>query len=213
MKKFTQLAIIAILIIGMAPFAAASEITPSGIFISGLEQFIDEYAAEFIGSKTAGASIAIIKDGQIIFNKAYGDAIQDEKLAGKDDVFEWGSATKLLLWTSVMQLAEQGKLNLNNDIREYLPENFLKKLKYETPITMYNLMHHNAGWEDRIVDLFYSSPKTVPNLEGALLAWEPVQVFAPGSVVAYSNFGTALAGFIVERLSGLPFYQYVGKYF
>jgi len=211
MKKFTLFAILAILIVLVAPFAEATDIpaVPSGIPLSELEQFIDEFAAERIGEKTAGASIAIIKDGQIVFNKAYGYAIQDETLVDTDSVFEWGSATKLLLWTSVMQLAEQGKIDLNKDIREYLPENFLKKLRYETPVTMYNLMHHNAGWEDRNVDLFYNSPNSVPGLEESLLAWEPAQVFPPGTVVAYSNFGTAIAGFIVERVSGLYFYQYV----
>nr|WP_231575276.1 serine hydrolase [Paenibacillus sp. FSL P4-0081] len=45
-----------------------------------------------------------------------------------------------------MQLVEQGKLNLETDIREYLPEGFLKKLKYESPISLLNLMNHNAGW-------------------------------------------------------------------
>ena len=208
MKKFTLFIIISILLMGMASFAAAETI-PSGIPLSELEQFIDEFVADHIGVKTAGASIAIVKDGQFIFNKAYGYAIQDEILTSIDDVFEWGSATKLLLWTSVMQLAEQGKLDLNNDIREYLPVKFLKKLKYDTPITMYNLMHHNAGWEDRMVDLFYSKPKTVPDLEGALLSWEPKQVFKPGSIVAYSNFGTGIAGLIIERITGIPFYQYV----
>ena len=139
MKKMIQVFVI-ILLAGMAPFTAALE-TPSGIPISDLEQFVDEFAAEHIGVKTAGASIAILKDGELVFNKTYGYAVQDETEVTKDSVFEWGSATKLLVWTSVMQLAEQGKINLNNDIREYLPENFLKKIKYEIPVTMYNLMH------------------------------------------------------------------------
>ena len=214
MKKFISIAISIILILGTASFTAAFETAatvPSGIPISELEQFTDKFMAKYIGTKTAGASIAITKDGQMVFNKAYGYAIQDKLTISPDSVFEWGSAAKLLVWTSAMQLAEQGKLNLNRDIREYLPENFLKKLKYETPITFYNLMHHNAGWEDRMVDIFYHSPNAIPSLEGALLAWEPVQVFRPGTVVAYSNFGAALAGYIIERISGQPFHQYVWK--
>ena len=214
-KRILFFAIAAYLITGVIPSAAAFEFTPdlltvpSGIPLSELEQFIDEYAAEHIGIKTAGASVAVIKNGELIFHKAYGYAVQDEKEATTDSVFEWGSATKLLIWTSVMQLVEQGKLDLNRDIREYLPENFLKKLKYETPITVYNLMHHNAGWEDRVVDLFYRNPNTVPDLEGALLAFEPAQIYRPGTIVAYSNFGTAIAGFIVQRVTGKPFHEYV----
>jgi len=199
---------LAILLMLTAPFLAALE-TPSGIPISELEQFIDEYAAEHIGTKTAGAAIAISKNGEIVFNKTYGYTVQDEVEAATDSVFEWGSGTKLLVWTSVMQLAEQGKIDLNTDLRQYLPENFLKKLTYDTPLTMYNLMHHNAGWEDNIINLFYSSPGVVPNLERSLRENEPKQIYRPGTYVAYSNFGTALAGYIVEYVSGQPFYQYV----
>jgi len=197
-----------ILAIFTAQFATAFE-TPSGIPISELEQFIDNYAAEFINTKTAGAAIAVTKDGEVVFNKAYGYAIQDVSEVTLDSVFEWGSATKLLVWTSVMQLAEQGKIDLDKDIQEYLPKNFFKKLKYETPVTMYNLMHHNAGWEDGVVNLFYSNPKDVPSLEKQLRENEPRQIYKPGAIVAYSNYGTALAGYIVELISGLAFYEYV----
>ncbi|MDR0503955.1 MAG: beta-lactamase family protein [Treponema sp.] len=191
-----------------APFAVA-QTTPSGIQISELEPFVDSYVSKYIGVKTTGASIAVLKDGEVMLNKAYGYAIQDEIAAEADSVFEWGSATKLLVWTSVMQLAEQGRLDLNRDIREYLPDSFLKKLKYETPVTMYNLMHHNAGWEDRIVEIFYKYAKDVPGLEKCLLAYEPAQIYPPGTIVAYSNFAVATAGYIVQRITGRSFYEYV----
>ena len=208
MKKSTLFIMPVVLILGAA-MPAAAQTTPSGIPLSELEQFVDEYAAGYIGTKTAGASVTAIKDGEIIFSRAYGYAIQDEAAIGGNPVLEWGSGTKLLVWTSVMQLVEQGKIDLNTDIREYLPENFLKKIKFDMPVTMYNLMHHNAGWEDFITDLFFSSASAVPNLEETLLATEPNQIYQPGTITAYSNFGTALAGYIVERLAGQPFYEYV----
>ncbi len=55
-------------------------------------------------------------------------------------MFEWGSATKLLVWVSVMQLWEQGLLELEQDVRKYLPEDFLQNLSYDDPITMLHLM-------------------------------------------------------------------------
>jgi len=212
--KYVLFPFISALIIGLTTVAAAGEFpaaTPSGVPLSQLERFVDDYTAEYIGVKTAGASIAVLKDGEIVFSKAYGYAVQDEVKAGRESVFEWGSATKLLVWTSLMQLKEQGKLNLNGDIRDYLPPGFLKKLKYEKPVTIYNLMHHNAGWEDRIADLFIMSPESVKDLEETLLVYEPLQVYPPGTIVAYSNYGCALAGFIVEQISGMPFYEYVNK--
>ena len=87
--------------------------TPSGIAFSELEGFIDDFAEGIIGTETVGAAVAIVQDGELIFNKAYGDAIVGERQASTDDVWEWGSVTKLLIWTSAFQLAEQGKLDLN----------------------------------------------------------------------------------------------------
>lgn len=206
--KITSFIITFILVISRIFILAEAQAIPSGIPVSELEQFIDGYASEYIGSTTAAAVVAIVKDGELIFNKAYGDAIQGEVKAGEASVFEWGSAAKLLIWVSVMQLYEQGLLDLDADIRQYLPDNFLKKIKYDTPITMYNLMHHNAGWEDRFIDLFYNSPDAVPSLLESLLVYEPKQIYQPGDVMAYSNYGTALAAYIVERISGQLFYQY-----
>lgn len=214
MKK-TALLISLFVILSCFPTSVAAtnidlETTPSGILLSGLEQFVDEYAASYIGTTTAGASIVILKNGEILLYKSYGYAdIENGVKADTDTVFEWGSDTKLLVWTSVMQLVEQGKLDLNADIREYLPDGFFTKLQFDTPITIYNLMHHNAGWEDCYTDLFYHSAGDLASLEETLRIFEPKQVNAPGTVVAYSNYGTALAGYIVERVSSQPFYAYV----
>lgn len=182
---------------------------PSEVPLSEIEQALDECAAKYIGSTVPGGSVVLVKNGETILSKSYGYAdIKNGVPVDSNTVFEWGSTTKLLVWTSVMQLVEQGKLDLNADIRGYLPNNFFKKLKYDSPITMYNLMHHNAGWED-VGALFVVSPKDVLSLEEILHESEPNQVFKPGDVVAYSNYGAALAGYIVECISGQPFYEYV----
>lgn len=187
--------------------------TPSGIAYSELEKEVDDYAAEFIGNTTVGASVIVVKDGELVVNKSYGYADFEKQLeVTPDTVFEWGSATKLLVWTSVMQLVEQGKLDLNEDIKTYLPSEFFEKLQSHTSITMLNLMHHDAGWEDKYTDLFYKSAEDIKTLEEMLHITEPYQVNEPGEIVAYSNYGVALAGYIVERVSGQPFYDYVNDH-
>ncbi|MGG3926735.1 serine hydrolase [Metabacillus fastidiosus] len=188
--------------------------TPSGIPISELEDFVDDYVEDYIGKTTSGAAIVILKDNQIVLSKGYGDANieKDIPIDPRKTVFEWGSITKLFVWTSVMQLVEQGKIDLNEDIRTYLPEGFLTKLKYDSSITMLDLMHHTAGFEDYIFDLGYSSPDKVKSLEEGLKLAEPVQVYKPGEVVAYSNFSTSLAAYIVELLTGQEFYQYTSEH-
>ncbi|WP_159067720.1 serine hydrolase domain-containing protein [Paenibacillus ihuae] len=187
--------------------------TPSGIPLAGLEAFVDDYVKEYIGKHTVGTSVVMVKDGRVVLSKGYGYADMEQQIpVSPDTVMEWGSISKLTVWTSVMQLAEQGKIHLNTDIRSYLPENFLTKLKYDDPITMLNLMNHNAGFEEYMFDMAYQSPKEVRSLEEGLQLAQPAQIYRPGEAVAYSNYGNSLAAFIVERISGQPYHEYVQQH-
>lgn len=195
-------------------FSAGENTTPSGIPIEGLEEFVDNYAEEYIGNTVAGAAIITIKDNQIVFSKGYGYADIENQIPMDPEttVLEWGSITKLFVWVSAMQLAEQGKLDLEEDVRTYLPEDFLTKLNFEEPITMLNLMHHNAGFEEYIFDLLFDSPEQLESLEESLKIAEPEQVYKPGEVVAYSNYSTSLAAYIIEGITDQPFYEYVEEH-
>jgi len=187
--------------------------TPSGIAFSDLEAFVDDYVKDYIGKTSAGASIVIVKDGQMLLSKGYGYAdLENQVPVTQKTVFEWGSISKLAVWTAVMQLAEQGKIALDADIRTYLPPHFLSRLKYDDPITMLNLMNHNAGFEEYMFDMAYQSPEKVRSLEEGLRLAQPAQVYKPGEVVAYSNYANSLAAFIVERLSGQKFYEYAAEH-
>lgn len=172
---------------------------------------IDKFVAKHEDT-LSGAAVAVIDNGEITTEKAYGYAdIQKKIKVDRDTVFEWGSCSKLLVWVSVMQLEEQGKLDLNKDIRGYLPEGFLKNLKYDMPITMLNLMNHNAGFSDLSRDLLITDSSKLLSLEDALKKYQPEQIYRPGTTVAYSNFGAALAGYIVELISGKPYWKYVNE--
>jgi len=189
------------------------ETTPSRIPLSKLEETIDAYVASY-EKYTAAVSVVAIKDGETIVNKAYGYAdIENQRKADTSTVFEWASISKLLVYTSVMQLVEQGKLDLDTDIQEYLPEGFFKKLKYDDPITLMNLMHHNAGWEDQTVtEVYYYEENKNYDLGEILRENEPKQIYKPNSIVGYSNYGVGLAGYIVEVISGQPFYEYIDQH-
>ncbi len=192
---------------------AAGGTIPSGIPLAGLEAFVDDYVSEYIGQQSVGASVVMVKDGQVVLSKGYGYADAEQRIpVGAETVMEWGSISKLTVWTSVMQLAEQGKIALHEDIRGYLPENFLTKLKYDDSITMLNLMNHNAGFEEYMFDMAYQSPEEVQSLEEGLRLAQPAQIYRPGEVVAYSNYGSSLAAYIVERISGQPFHEYVQRH-
>lgn len=213
MKKITCILLFILLLSNTPAIFADEGKTPSGIPFSELKNQIDDYSSNHIGTSTAGAAVLIMKDGEIVLNTSYGYAdVGNQVKITPETVFEWGSVTKLLVWTSAMQLVEQGQLDLEEDIRNYLPDGFLTKLQFDTPLTMMNLMHHDAGWEEKYTDLFYLSTEEVKPLKEMLQLGEPYQVNPPGEIVAYSNYGVALAGYIIEEITGQPFYNYVDEH-
>src|SRR5436190_1378916 len=174
-----------------------------------VESFLDGIVPlQLKQSDIAGATISVVKDGKLLFAKGYGyaDVQKKQPVSAQETLFRPGSISKLFTWTSVMQLFEQGKLDLDRDVNEYLdfriPEAFGK------PITLKNIMTHTPGFEEQIKDLFTNKPGS-PNLGEYLKTHIPGRIYPPGTVPAYSNYATALAGYIVQRVSGRPFEDYV----
>ncbi|PZR72621.1 MAG: serine hydrolase [Chthoniobacterales bacterium] len=157
----------------------------------------------------AGAVVAVVKDGQVMLSKGYGyaDVAGRKPVDPASTLFRAGSVSKLFTWTAVMQMVEQGKIDLDADINTYLdlkiPERNGK------PITMRNLMTHTPGFDENARALITSDPKEFLPLDQALKHWIPPRVTDAGSTPAYSNYGAALAGYIVQRLSGLSFDDYI----
>jgi len=159
---------------------------------------------------TAGAMVGVFDKDGVVFKGYYGYSdIENGIKVDENTVIDWGSTTKTLVWVSVMQLWEQGKIDLETDVREYLPDGFLTNLRYDKPVRMIDLMNHRAGFQEYYTDMFLPASMEAYTLEEALKLDQPAQVFEPDTVTAYSNWGVALAGFIVERISGESFADYV----
>ena len=215
MKRFLSIVLAFVLCTSLSLTVYAADdkgVLPSGVSYSNIETIIDAYV-EAYKDTTAAVSVAVFTGNNVLMEKAYGYSDIENKIANdKDTVFEWGSCSKLLVWISIMQLVEKGKIELNKDIRAYLPEDFLKKIKFHTPITILNLMNHNAGWQETVTELFVEDKNDIKELREALQLIEPDQIYEPGTVVAYSNWGSALAAYIVERVSGQSFDDYVHEH-
>lgn len=173
-----------------------------------LEAFFDGIVpAQLTQNDIAGATFSVVKDGKLLFAKGYGysDVKTKKPVSPETTLFRPGSVSKLFTWTAVMQLVEQGKLDLNKDVNEYIdfkiPEAFGK------PITLTHVLTHTPGFEEQIKDLFTLDQES-PNLGEYLKTHIPNRIFPPGTTPAYSNYATALAGYIVERVSGKPFNDY-----
>ncbi len=208
---FVFLALLIFLQVPLPILADVEAKTPSGIPIRGLEEQVDAFLREQLKKTTPSLAIAVVKDEELVLLKGYGYADIQNKVPvdPRTTVYEFGSISKLFVWTAAMQMVEQGKLKLDVDIKNYLPAEFAKKLRYQHEITMLDLMNHCAGFEQQPFDWLPVSPEAeIKPLEQSLLEHQPKQVYKPGEVIAYSNYGTALAGFIIEQLSGKPFYDY-----
>lgn len=159
----------------------------------------------------AGAVVIIVKDGKVLYGKGYGYSNVKERTPVTVDhtLFRTGSTSKLFTWTAVMQLVQAGKIDLDRNINDYL--DFKIPDTFPQPITMRNLMTHTPGFEESIQDLIVDNPKDMEPLGQYLKTHMPKRVFPPGTTPAYSNYGAALASYIVQRVSGMPFEEYIEK--
>ncbi|MBW4332154.1 beta-lactamase family protein [Stakelama sp. CBK3Z-3] len=160
----------------------------------------------------AGAVVVVVKDGKILTKRGYGYADVAKRTPVDPDrtMFRVGSTSKLFTWTAVMQLVQQGKIDLDADVNQYL--DFQIPPAFGKPITMRNLMTHTAGFEETLKHLINVDPKNLRTLHDALASWVPERIYPPGTVPAYSNYGATLAGYIVQRVSGEKFDDYIARH-
>lgn len=181
-----------------------------------LEAFMDEVIGQQMAlDRLPGATIAIVKDGQLLFAKGYGyaDVATQMPVQAATTVFRSGSVSKLFTWTAVMQLVEQGKLDMNTDVNTYL-RHFQIPKTFDQPITLQNLLTHTAGFEERELNgtTVVQDVAALKPLAEALAQAMPARVRAPGQLVSYCNYCAALAGEIVADVSAEPFEQYIADH-
>ena len=176
-----------------------------------MEAFIDGVMeAQKLSHHFAGAVVVVVRDGKIFFEKGYGysDFAERRPVDHQKTLFRVASNTKMFVWTAVMQLAEEGKLDLHTDVNQYL-KGLQIPAAYKQPITLEHLMTHTAGFEDHTIGLFAKSQDKMQPLAELLKNEMPNRFHSPGTITAYSNYGAALAGLIVEQVSGKPFETYL----
>jgi CubicO group peptidase (beta-lactamase class C family) len=159
-----------------------------------------------------GAVVVVVKDGATLLQKGYGfsDVEKRTPVDPEQTLFRPGSVSKLFTWTAVMQLVEQGKLDLDADVNQYLD---FKIPDFEgQPITLRNIMTHTPGFEEQYKGLILADAADVKDLSEYVKESTPARLFAPGTTPAYSNYATALAGYIVARTSGMSFDDYLDKF-
>jgi len=178
-----------------------------------LEAFLDGFLPYALDrARIPGAVVVVVRGNGVVLEKGYGyaDVATRKPVSAETTLFRPGSVSKLFTWTAVMQQVEAGKLDLDKDVNTYLD---FKIPPFEgKPVTLRNIMTHTAGFEESVRYLISNDPKAVMPLKKLLPLALPERVFAPGTTPAYSNYATALAGYIVERVSGEPFDDYIDNH-
>jgi CubicO group peptidase (beta-lactamase class C family) len=159
-----------------------------------------------------GAAVALVHEGRVIFSRCYGYTETEKKVAITEDTyFMVGSLTKSFTALAVLRLMEQGKIDPNADIRNYIPDFSIRDLyDGETPVTVNHLLTHSAGL---MIDYYarfkggkkYSNADLLSQLRNEYLC------FKPGSAYKYSNIGYRLLSMIIEQVTGQRFGDYLEK--
>jgi CubicO group peptidase (beta-lactamase class C family) len=192
----------------VAPEPAGAELTKTDVD-AWLDGFMP-YAIE--SGDIAGAVVVVVKDGEVLTQRGFGYADLDKRtpVDPATTLFRTGSVSKLTTWTAVMQLVEQGKLDLDADVNTYL--DFEIPAYDGQPVTLRNIMTHTAGFEETVRRLISDNQGDMVSLGEYVKNDIPARIFPPGKVPAYSNYATALAGYVVERVSGQSYDDYVEQH-
>ena len=178
-----------------------------------IEAFVDGFVIPLMEvDHSASGVVSIVKDGKLIFSKGYGyqDIENNIPVDPAQTLFRPGSISKLFTWIAVMQMVEQGKLDLDTDINKYLKTFQIKNNYPNQPITMRHIMTHTTGFEEGGLGYFeVNGYQNIIPLAESMKKYQPKRINPPGIQTAYSNYATALSGLIVANLSGVDYKDYV----
>ena len=182
--------------------------------LNSLQPLIDSLVVDAMARyRIPGAVITIVQDSSQVFSKGYGYADLENKILvdAEKTIFRIASITKTFTALAAMQLVDDGKLDLHTDIRNYLPDEDFEFLTGD-PITMHQLLTHTAGFDITDTRDAALTPDGVTPLEELARKQMPDQVLTPGETYSYSNFGYALAGYIIQEISGILYESYIQEY-
>ncbi|MFC4550905.1 MULTISPECIES: serine hydrolase domain-containing protein [Halorussus] len=186
--------------------------TPGVDSVAEVEAFVDAQMAQDLREhRVSGATISVVKDGELLFAEGYGyaDRANRTPVVANRTLFRIGSVSKLFVWTAAMQQIQRGNIDPDADVNRYLDDVHIPRT-YGEPVTMEHLATHTPGFEDRLAGVAVESPADVKPL-GEALEDPPARVRPPGVVTSYSNYGAALAGHVVARRANTTFDRYIER--
>lgn len=194
----------------VAPQGPTASVATHDLTKADVDAWLDGYLPYALRTDDIpGAVVTVVKDGKILTARGFGysDLATHTPVDPEHTLFRIGSVSKLFTWTATMQLVEQHKLDLDADVNTYL--DFKIPPRDGKPVTLRQLMTHTGGFEEAAKGIITYDPKLFIPLDKYLKRWTPRRIFAPGTTPAYSNWGTTLTAYIVQRVSGEEFNDYL----
>ncbi|UTW59134.1 beta-lactamase family protein [Kordiimonas sp. SCSIO 12603] len=209
MKYFSKIAIF-ISLLFLSSNAAQSEGGFGPKTSEELRYFLDTWFEENLPKyATLGTSVSFVKNGEVYLSKGYGTLdIKRREGVQSNTIFRVASVSKIFVGIAAAQLIEQGIIDLDEDIRKYIGDTLIGKEEF-SHITMRHLLGHTSGLDEQFYGDSTLDPNQYQELEEHLKTFLPPLVREPGQLYAYSNYGYALAAYVVEKTTGMPFSKYV----
>jgi CubicO group peptidase (beta-lactamase class C family) len=201
-------------LLSVLPAAAQPERPPGPGGPCELQLFLDGFFEGRMNElRVPGAAVAVVKDGAILTARGYGMASRERgrRVSAETTLFRVASISKVFTATAVMQLAQQGRLSLNQDLNRYLRDLQLDS-NFPAPVTLFHLLTHTGGFDERFIGIAARTTEDAAPLGPYLAANMPLRVRPPGELISYSNHGMALAGYIVESVAAQPFADYMDEH-
>ena len=206
MRSILKIILICSCVIGF--FVQADEQTP---------QTLDELKAAIekirVDTKTPAVGIALVDKNGVAWVDGLGEInIETHAEADENTLFRIGSVSKMFAALAVLKLQEEGKLNLHDKVRDVVPDIKFENPWEEThPVKVVHLLEHTTGWDDiHIAEYAYSAPDSMTTKEA--LDYHPdsrKSRWVPGTRHAYCNSGASVVAYIVEKITGKKYEDYI----
>ena len=176
-----------------------------------VKEKIDELMAAYVKHDLFAGTILIAKDGKVLYSSAFGEANKDHNVPNKLETrFNIGSIGKTFTATSIMQLAQKGKLKVSDPLSKFLPD---FPFPEKDTITLHHLLNHTSGLTNYMGHKDYSAKLAqLRSISDALpLIYDQKPQFPAGQKFRYSNSGMVILGAVIEKVTGMPYADYIKK--
>lgn len=203
-------------LVGSAAPAVAAEPALEPATAESVRTFLDERVPALLAQfDVPGAAVAVTGRDAPLYQQGYGlaDVASGRPVTSDGTSFATASVAKSFTAMALLQLVDAGRVDLHGDVNDHLPDSITVPDTHPgRPVTLHHLLTHTAGFEEAVAGMSADRPEQLLPLREYVRRHQPRRVEPPGRFTAYSNYGLAMAGLVVEEVSGQEFATYLSEH-